>query len=106
VAHCFAYHCAVSPENKWHDGGPVGGIAITGLDKGLMDGVVLSLDDAICSQVVSQNVYVMDTVPLGEPLQCSDIGGTIVHDDFLDSTPPAEDLLKQEGTNGMPIFAL
>jgi hypothetical protein len=43
----------VSPENEWHDGGPVGGVAIAGLDKGLVNGVVLSLDDAIHLQVVS-----------------------------------------------------
>jgi hypothetical protein len=43
----------VGPENEWHDGGPVGGVAITGLDKGLANGAVLSLNDAIHSQVVS-----------------------------------------------------
>jgi hypothetical protein len=48
----------------------------------------------------------VDTVPLSKPLQCGDIGGAIVHDDFLDGAPPAEDLLEQEGTNGMPIFTL
>jgi hypothetical protein len=51
----------VGPENEWCDGGPVGSVSITGLDKGLMNGVVLLLDDAIRLQVVSQNAYVTDT---------------------------------------------
>jgi hypothetical protein len=94
----------VSPENEWHDGGPVGGVAIAGLDQGLVNGVVLLLDDTFHSQVVSQNAYVTDTIPLGKPLQCGNVGGAIVHDNFLNGTPPVEDFFEQEGTDGAPIF--
>jgi hypothetical protein len=51
-------------------------------------------------------VYVTDTVPLGEPLQCGDIGGAIVCDNFLDGAPPAENFFEQEGADGAPIFVL
>jgi hypothetical protein len=46
----------------------------------------------------------MDTIPFGEPVKRSDVGGAVVHDDFLDSAPPAEDLFKQKGTDGTPIL--
>jgi hypothetical protein len=84
----------VSPENKWYDGGPVGSVAVTGLDQGLTDGAVLVLNDAICPQVVSQNANMMDTVPVSKPVKHSDIGGAVVCDDFLDGTPPAEDFFE------------
>jgi hypothetical protein len=43
----------VSLESKWHNGGPAGSVAITGFDKGFVDGVVLMLNNAVHSQVVS-----------------------------------------------------
>jgi hypothetical protein len=35
-----------------------------------------------------------DTVPFGEPVKHGNAGGAIICDDFLDGTPPAEDLFK------------
>jgi hypothetical protein len=106
VAHCFLNCHAVGPEGEWCNGQPAGGVAVASFDKGLLNGAVLVLDDAVHLQVVSQNVYMMDTVPFGKPVKCSNIGGAIVHDDFLNGTPPAEDLFKQEGADGMPILDL
>jgi hypothetical protein len=46
----------------------------------------------------------MDAIPFSEPVKHGNVGGAVVCDDFLNGAPPAEDLFKQEGADGMPIL--
>jgi hypothetical protein len=53
VACHFSDRCTVGPECEWHDGRPVGGVAVASFDEGLSNGAVLALNDAIHPRVVS-----------------------------------------------------
>ena len=79
----------VGPEDVRGKGRPLGVIAFTGLDKGIANCPVLSLDDAVCVGVVWGNADVSDTIPIRKPVECGDVGCAIVGDDLFDGAPSA-----------------
>src|ERR1700677_73336 len=59
---------------------------------------MLSFDDTIGTRVVSRNSNVPDTIALCEPVECRDVGCSIVCHDFLDGSPSAQDFFEEEST--------
>ena len=54
----------VGPEDMRCVGQPFGGVAFVGLDKGLANCLMLSLDDAICVGIVWGDADVVNTIPV------------------------------------------
>ena len=81
-------------------GRPFGGVAFAGLDKGLANRPMLSLDDAVRAGIVRGDADVANTIPISEPVEGSDIRRAIVGDDLFDSAPPAQDVLEKKRTEG------
>ena len=81
-----------------------GGVAFASLNEGLANGSVLLFDDAIRAGVVRGDADVVDTIPVREPVQCSDVGRTVVSDDLFDGTPAAQYLLEKKHTQGAAVL--
>ena len=106
VASRPANRCAVSPEDVWHTSQPLQSVTFASLDKGLDDGVVLLLNDAICTQVVSGNPDVLDTIPICKPVKGGDIRRAIVSDDLFDGAPPAQNFLEKKHTESAACLGM
>ena len=65
---------------------------------------MLSFDHTISLGVIWGYLDMMDSVFLGEVYGCSYECRTIVGNYFCNTTPPAEDILKYEVTEGLLIF--
>ena len=57
---------------------------------------MLAFDDSIVPRVLHRDPNVPNTIPARQPVQCCNEGSAVVCDDFLDSTPPTQDLLENE----------
>jgi len=97
--------CAVGPEDMWRMSWPLRSVAFASLDEGLDDGAVLPLNDAICTQVVSRNADVSDTVPIRKPVEGGDVRCAVVSDDLFDGAPPAQNFLKKKHTESVACLS-
>jgi len=62
---------------------------------------MLALHDAIGPRIVSRYPNVSDAILVRQPVKRSDISRTVVRHNLRDSTPAAEDLLKNESANSV-----
>jgi len=97
--------CGVGPEDMWRASRPLRSIAFASFDKGLDDGAVLPLNDAVCMQVVSGNPDVSDTVPIRKPVEGSNVRCAVVGDDLFDGAPPAQNFLEKKYTKSVACLS-
>src|SRR5437588_7803676 len=71
------------------------------LDKRIANGAMRTLDYSVGLRIISRNPNIKNMVLLGKPIQCCDKRSSVVHNNFSQSTPATENLLKYEGTESV-----
>src|SRR5882762_6742975 len=88
----------VGPEDVRGDCRPSANVAVASFYDGVPDGAMLTLDDAIGTGVIGGYADVGDAIPSLQPIECGDKCRSIIRDDLFDTSPSAQDLLKEECT--------
>src|SRR6266481_9675735 len=94
----------VSPKHDQCHQNPFGMVIVASLHEGLTDVEMFLLYEAICLRVVRGNLDVMNAIFLRKVTHGGNKSRSIVHDNFGNTAPSANNLLKNEVPKEFLIF--
>ena len=90
------------PEDLRKDFTPLEFVALTSLHDGLANVEVFRLDNAVCLRVVARDMNMVDSVSQSKNFESCNIGCSVISNNLFKTSPPAQDVLKDEVSDDLP----